>query len=295
MVELHQPALVSEALDCLITRLDGRYVDGTVGTGGHAAAILLRLEPSGRLLCVDQDPDSLEVARTRLGDAGDQVHFHRGSFSDLGLFLSAEGWDTVDGILLDLGLNSWSLSQPGKGLSYQTDAPLSMALDPDLQEDAAEVIARRTEAEIVRIFEEFGEVRRPRLYARRIVEARERRPVRSTGDLVRALAGDRPPGLGPSELSRLFQALRVEVCHEMERLDAFLADCADWIRPGGRLAVIAYASHEDRRVKGLGKSKGEDLPFRPLRKSPVTPGREEVLRNRRARSAKLRCFERGWN
>lgn len=292
MAGWHEPVLVREVVEALVHRPDGVYLDGTVGTGGHAEAILGALGPSGRLVCLDQDPDPLAVARERLGDQGGRVRWRRGSFAELDGVLAEEGLVGFDGILLDLGLNSWSLAQPAKGLSYQLDGPLSMRLDPDLGRDAARLLAEAGEEELVRLFAEYGEVRRPRLYAHRLLQARRRHPLRTTGDLVRALLA-RPGDPGPAEMSRLFQAIRVEVNQEMARLDRFLAGAAGWIAPGGRLVIISYASHEERRVKGLTR-RGEGAPgaFLPLLRSPLRPGGDEVTRNRRARSGRLRSFER---
>lgn len=291
MHELHEPVLVREVVEHLIWRHDGAYLDGTVGTGGHSEAILGAISQAGRLICVDQDPAALEAAARRLGGQSGRVHYHRGSFSELDSVLEAQELDSVDGILLDLGLNSWSLSRRETGLSYQIDAPLRMDLDPDLAATAADLLARTSERELADIFFEFGGTRRARLYARRVIDARRRSPLRTTGDLVSALSGGEL--LSPGELSRLFQAVRVAVCREMERLERFLERAGDWIRPCGRLVIISYASHEDRRVKGLTR-RGEGTPgaFRPLLRSPVRPGGDEVARNRRARSAVLRCFER---
>jgi 16S rRNA (cytosine1402-N4)-methyltransferase len=293
VADLHVPVLVAEVVEALVRRPDGTYADGTTGTGGHAEAILHALSPQGRLICVDQDPDALDVARGRLGEQGGRVSYHRGSFHELGAAFAAVGVSAVDGILLDLGLNSWSLAQVGKGLSYSVDGPLRMDLDPDGGRTAADFLATASFDELVRVFTEYGDVRRPRLFARRILEARRRRPLRTTGDLVRALVGEAPGSVGADEFSRLFQAIRVEIGLEMERLERFLERAADWIVPDGRLVVISYASHEDRRVKGLTR-RGEGSPgaFRPLLRSPLRPGEEEVHRNRRARSARMRCFER---
>lgn len=293
MDEPHVPVLVAEVVAALVWRPDGTFVDGTCGTGGHAAAILEALSPRGRLICVDQDPDALQVAQGRLGEQGGRVSFHRGSFHELGAALAPVGVSAVDGILLDLGLNSWSLARPEKGLSYSIDGPLRMDLDPDVGRTAGDFLATASFDALVRVFTEYGDVRRPQLLARRVLEARRRRPLRTTGDLVRALAGDAPGSVGPSELSRLFQSIRVEIGLEVERLERFLERAADWTRPGGRLVVIAYASHEDRRVKGLARGReGTPEAFRPLLRSPLRPGDEEVRRNRRARSARMRCFER---
>lgn len=291
--EYHVPVLLDEVLEDLDVRPSGRYCDGTSGTGGHAAAILERLAPTGRLICIDQDPDVIEIARTRLGGSDGPVLFVRDSFHRLGTILADAGFSSFDGILLDLGLNSWTLAQKGSGLSYQIDAPLDMAVDPDVPHDAREFLERSSEEEIARVLFDYGDLRRSRLYARRIVEARERGRLATTGDLVRAVGGGRATGASPGELSRVFQALRVEVLQEMERLESFLDHVGDWIHPGGRLCVITYASHEDRRVKRFSNGEGSGERFTPLRKRPRVPSSEEVRRNRRSRSAKLRSFVRG--
>lgn len=294
MAGLHEPVLVSEVVAALVHRVDGIYLDGTVGTGGHAEAILGALSPRGRLICLDQDPDALEVAKARLGEQGGRVSYHRGSFSDLDPVLSARGITALDGAVLDLGLNSWSLAQAGKGLAYTVDGPLRMDVDPDLGRTAADLLREEGEEALVRIFVEYGGVRRPRLYARRILQARERRALATTGELVRALDGGRPGSTGADELSRLFQSLRVEVCREMERLERFLDRAADWIAPGGRLAILTYGSHEEIRIKDrIRTGEGTSGAWKPLLRKPIRPGAEEVRRNRRARSAKLRVFERG--
>ncbi len=289
----HEPVLVRETVECLVHRPDGTFADVTVGTGGHAEAILGALGPGGRLIGVDQDPTVLAIAKQRLEAHGDRVHLYRASFSDFDRVLAAEGLDAVDGILADLGLNTYTLARADLGLSYQLEGPLDMRVDPDLTRTAADFLARAAEEDLVRVFRDHGDVRRARLFASRITGARRERPIRAVSDLVRALSGDRPGAVPAGELSRLFQAIRVEVGQEMERLERLLERAGDWIRPGGRLVVISYGSHEDRRVKEMSR-RGEGNPgaFRPLLRNAVRPGTEEVLRNRRARSAKLRCFER---
>jgi len=305
----HEPVLAEAVVRRLLPRPGLTVLDGTTGTGGHAAALLAAPQAPGLLICLDQDPDVLEVARARLEGLGERVRFHRGSFSELDRVLEAERIEAFDGILLDLGLNSWSLAQPGKGLSYQVDGPLSMELDPDLHLTAGDLLRRSSETELARIFHEFGGVRRSRLYARLIVEARRATPITTTFGLVRVLAGPRPGRLDEAELSRLFQSLRVVVCREMERLESFLERAADWVRPGGRLLILTYAGHEDRRVKRLARpaeghagaaraeraagAHGREAVLWSLLEKPLRPDREEIRRNRRSRSAKLYCFERG--
>ncbi len=293
MTEWHEPVMVDEVLESLLHRRDGEYVDGTVGTGGHSLAILEALAPEGRVLCVDQSDEALAAARERLHDWGERARFFRGSFSDLGTALTTFSIEHVDGILLDLGLNSWLLARGSSGLSYQIEAPLSMRLDRDLPETAESFLARASADEIVRVLREYGDVNRAPLFARRILEARSRSRIDTTGKLVSALRGGSNDLLSPGDLSRLFQALRVQVNREMERLEEFLEACPEWLRPGGRLVIISYASHEDRRVKRAFGPKGQDARLVPLLKHPRVASPEEVRRNVRARSAKLRVFEKG--
>jgi len=286
--------MVREAVEHLVVDPDGSYVDGTGGTGGHSAAILRALSAVGRLVVVDQDPDALAVARARLGGESERVRFHRGSFHRLDEALSAAGLEAVDGILLDLGLNSWTLARPEKGLSYTVDVPLGMALDPDLRRTAADLLANVTENQLARLLAEYGGVRRARLFARRIVEARRRAGLRTTGDLVRAVQGGVPGSVREDELSQIFQAVRVEVGEEMARLEEFLARVGEWVKPRGRLVIISYGSHEDSRAKDFARS-GEGSPggFGPLLRKTLRPGEEEIRRNRRARSARMRVFVKG--
>jgi 16S rRNA (cytosine1402-N4)-methyltransferase len=287
----HVPVLVKEVVQWLLHRLDGVYCDATAGTGGHTLALLEALGPQGRVISLDQDPVTLEVARERLKDQGGRVRFHRGSFSNLDDVLRAEDLSAFDGVLVDLGLNTYTLSRPEAGQSYLVDAPLDMAVDPDVPFNAADYLARVSEAELADVFHRYGDLRRSRLYASRIVQARRRAPVRTTFDLVRAVMGDRP--LPPAELSRIYQAIRVVVLQEQERLEQFLDRLPEWIAPRGRVAIISYASHEDRLVKTkLHGQKGPTAAFSSLTKKPIVPGPEEIANNRRARSAKLRVFER---
>jgi len=282
--------MVEAVLEFLLHRLEGLYCDGTTGTAGHSLEIIERLDPAGRLVCIDQDPVVLEVARERLGEHGGRVHFHRGSFSELDAVLANESASGFDGVLLDLGLNSYTLARPEAGLTYQQDVPLDMAVDPDVPVNAAEYLLSVSEADLVRDLREFGDLKRAPLYARRIVETRRDHPLATTRDLVRAVSGTGSGTLGAGEMARIFQTIRVVVLDEMPRLETFLERAADWIVPGGRVVFLTYASHEDRRVKhSLGQKGGA---FVPLQKKPIAPSYREVAKNRRARSAKLRAYER---
>lgn len=292
MAELHVPVMVAEVLAHLVHREDGTYGDLTVGTGGHSEAILERMGSRGRLICLDQDPFALEIARGRLGVRGERVRFLRGSFARLDELCTEAAHGEFDGLLADLGLNSFTLARPEAGMSYLQDVALDMAVDPDLDGNAADYLRIVDEDELTQVFQDFGDLRRARLYARRIVQARRQSPVRTTGDLVRTVR-ERDRNVDAAELSRIFQAIRVVVLAEMERLDALLASAADWLRPGGRLVVLSYAGHEERRLKAwMKEATSPDGPFRALIRRPVGPSEEEVRRNRRARSARLRAVEK---
>lgn len=291
MIELHVPVMVPEVLEALITDPAGLYGDLTTGTGGHLEAIQSRLLPKGRLIALDQNPAVLEIARGRLKEGLAGVRFIRGSFDRLdalGLDLAAE---PLDGALLDLGLNSRLLETSELGLSYSYDGPLDMRVDPDLDLRADQLLKRATLEELTALFREEGDLRRAPLYARRIVDARGRAPLATTFDLVRALRGPEDEPLSPAELSRCFQALRVRINDEVGRLRRFLEQAPGWIRPGGRLVILTYQSHEDRVIKELLHG-GPEAPFQPLSKKPLAPTPEEVRRNSRARSVKLRGYAR---
>ncbi|MEZ4651471.1 MAG: 16S rRNA (cytosine(1402)-N(4))-methyltransferase RsmH [Candidatus Eisenbacteria bacterium] len=292
MADLHVPVMVDEVLEHLVDREDGVYADVTTGTGGHAQAILERIGPNGRLICLDQDPVALEIARGRLGNEDARVRFQRGNYAKLDEVLAREGLSGFDGVLADIGLNSYTLARPEAGMSYQQDVPLDMAVDPDIPLDAAEYLQSVDEAALAQVFQEFGDLRRARLYARRIVERRRAEPIRTTGDLVRTVR-DRDRQVDAGELSRIFQAIRVVVLDEMPRLEGLLDGIGDWLQPAGRFVIISYAGHEEKRLKRWMKSvTSPEGPFEALTRRPIGPTREEVGKNRRARSARLRAVRK---
>jgi len=291
----HTPVLESEVPRFLVWDADGLYVDGTVGCGGHARGILRHLSASGRLWGFDWDADVLEIARAALAGEEGRVRLFNESFSRIGERLAEEG-ALAHGIFVDLGLNSAVLDQPSRGFQYaDPTAPLDMRMDLSLSRTAGDLLRDLEEEELITLLRELGEVRRPRAAARAIVRGRERAPIETAGDLASILrrAGALPGG--PAELSRIFQALRMRVNRELEEIDSLLRHASDWLVPGGRLLVIAYESLSDRRVKQLHrKEPGADREprFRMLTKKVVRPGRDEVLGNARARSARLRALER---
>ncbi len=291
----HLPVLAAAACDLLVWDPDGLYVDGTIGCAGHALAILSRLSPKGRLWGFDWDQAMLAQARAALAHEDVRVRLFHEPFSLIGGQLAAAS-TTAHGILIDLGLNSAVLNDRDRGFSYKDpDAPLDMRMDRTRPQTAAELLGQSDEEDLARIFRDLGEARRPRAAARAVVHARERAPLRTAGDLVRALRLARAIPGGPSELSRIFQAIRFAVNGELEDLDRFLEGAPDWILPGGRLVVISYESQSDRRVKMLSRqvAGGPRAPaFRAIHRRVVRPDRDEIRNNPRARSAKLRALER---
>ncbi len=269
----------------------GWVIDGTVGMGGHAEAILEASGPGVSLLGIDVDPEALVRATTRLARFGGRVRLARASFRDLEAVAAAHDVTGVRSILLDLGLSSYQLDESGRGFSFQSDGPLDMRLDPTRPETAADILNHLPEAELARILHEYGEERYARRIARAIVR---RRPLATTGDLVAAVRGAVPRAAWPRRIhvaTRTFQAIRMAVNDEPGALRQTLRAAPGLLAPGGRLGVISFHSGEDRIVKQTFRTLGS-AEFAQLEPSPLTPGDDEVRANPRARSAKLRVLER---
>jgi 16S rRNA (cytosine1402-N4)-methyltransferase len=288
----------------------GVYVDGTLGTGGHALGILSRLTPEGRLVGLDRDPQALEVAGKRLAPSTPQCRLVQGRFSELKNHLDDLKISTVQGILLDLGLSTLQLSdRSGRGFSFQRDEPLDMRMDPRIPVTAADLANRLPYRELKGILREYGEELRAAMIAREIVRTRERRPLESTRDLVEAIEKV-SPRKGKTRIhpaTRTFQALRIAVNRELEELSGFLKDQWEVLASGGRLIIISYHSLEDRLVKDRFRELthpctcppklplcqcGREARIRVLTKRAVRPSPEEMERNPRARSARLRAAEK---
>lgn len=286
----HLPVLLEEVLEALAVRPAGLYVDGTVGLGGHAHAILDRSAPDGRLLGVDRDAESLERARLRLAGHGERVRLMHADYRELPQILGAE---RPRGVLLDLGLSSAQLDTPERGFSFQVEGPLDMRMDRSQHETAAHLVNRLPEKELADLFFHLGEEPAARRIARAVVRERDRAPIRTTTQLaavVRRAAGRRR-GRRLDPATRAFQALRIAVNRELEGLGSLLAELAARLAPGGRMAVVAFHSLEDRQVKQAFRALGTE-GFRLLTRKPVRPGPDELRRNPRARSARLRGIER---
>ena len=289
----HTPVLVSEILEGLSVRRGGVYVDATLGGGGHAKAILEASAPSGKLVAFDRDRAAIGLAENELAELADRLYLVWGSFADLGAHLDRLGISRVDGILADLGLSSLQLDDSERGFAFSFEGPLDMRFDQSQGPTAAELVNRLDEEELTEILRDFGEERRARTIARRIVS---RRPIRTTSELRRAIVSVLGPRRGKIDpATRSFQALRVAVNHELRALETFLVRAPERLAPGGRLVVVSYHSLEDRAVKwafrDLVKDSDDDT-FRIVTKKPIVPEPSEVRANRRARSAKLRVLER---
>jgi 16S rRNA (cytosine1402-N4)-methyltransferase len=294
----HVPVLLTEVVTGLAPRSGGRYLDGTVGGGGHAAAVLEASAPDGRLLGIDTDPAALAAAGARLSAFGERVRLAHGNFRELGRLAREHGFGSVDGVLLDLGVSSHQLDTPQRGFSFAADAPLDMRLDPTAGVTAADLVNETPEGELADLIYRYGEERGSRRVARFIAEARRKRPIENTGELAELVAralGGRHGKIHPA--TRTFQALRIAVNRELESLELALPQAVELLAPGGRLAVISFHSLEDRIVKLFFRSEsgyGGEQPARIqiITKKPIEAGEQEARANPRSRSAKLRIAER---
>jgi len=288
----HDPVLLAEVVSILAPGPGGVYVDGTVGLGGHTAALLEA--GAGRVLGIDRDERALEIARERLAGFGDRVELVHADYRQLPDVLARRGLGAVHGVLVDLGVSSLQLDDASRGFSFRQAGPLDMRMDQSRGESLAEKLAAVSEAELADVIYEFGEERKSRRVARAIVEARDRGALASSTELAsvvrRAAGGGEWQRVDPA--TRTFQALRIWVNGELEGLDAFVEAAVGTLVPQGRLAVIAFHSLEDRVVKRTSRRLAADGVVRLVTRRPIVPGDEEVARNPRARSARLRAMEK---
>ena len=294
----HIPVLLQEAIDFLAVRRGGTYVDATLGLGGHSYEIARRLGREGRLIGLDKDPAALERARQRLSDLPaelqsdwPEIRLEHGSFARLGELVDPA---SIDGLLADLGVSSLQLEDASRGFSFQAEGPLDMRMNPTVGETAEQVVNRIDEKQLADVIYEFGEERRSRRIARAIVRAR---PIRSTKHLVEVVsAAARPMKSQGFErihpATRTFQAIRIFVNRELDDVRALLESAPTALGKNGRLVVISFHSLEDRIVKDAMRDGAHYGLYQLLTKKPVTAGEEEVERNPRSRSAKLRAAEK---
>lgn len=291
---MHEPVLLEEVLSFLKIKDGGVYADCTLGAGGHSEGIL-RASAAARVIGVDCDESAVAESRVRLERFGERFEGVHGNFADLDIILDELGISSVEGVLLDLGLSSNQLSGAGRGFSFMTDGPLDMRFDTSRGITAEEVVNGFTEKELARIFREFGEEPAARRIAGAIVEERRKAPILTTGRLADAVGKVRRRTGRLHPATRTFQALRIAVNNELEVLEKFIGKVFRLVSPGGRVCVISYHSLEDRIVKtGFRhlQSDREEFSVNLETRTPVTPSAEEIRRNRRSRSAKLRVAER---
>lgn len=290
---MHQPVLLREVVDRLAPRPGGRYLDATLGGGGHAEAILDAAGSGSRLLGLDADPEAVARCRERLARFGDRAVCVQSRFSSLSRWVEEFGFRPLDGAIMDLGVSSYQLDDAARGFSFRADGPLDMRMDPSAHPTAADLVNRLPETELADVFWRYGDEHRSRRVARAICERRSREPFTRTADfadtVARALGGRRGR---THPATRVFQALRIAVNRETEELDAGLAAAWSELGAGGRLAVITFHSLEDRAVKHFFADRAREGAGRPIERKPLRPSEEETSANPRARSAGLRVMEK---
>jgi 16S rRNA (cytosine1402-N4)-methyltransferase len=292
----HVSVLLKEAIDFLAIRRGGTYIDATVGLGGHSFAIASRLGPQGHLIGFDKDTQALELAHERLfrigGDSRPKISLFHASYAEVAQHVPQA---TADGLLADLGVSSLQFGDPARGFSFQAEGPLDMRMDPQGDRTADQVVNRMREEDLANVIYEFGEERRSRRIARAIVRAR---PIRTTAHLAQvisaALRSMNKTGARDKihPATRTFQAIRIYVNRELDDLQGLLDSAPDILKAQGRLVVISFHSLEDRIVKDALRDGGKAGVYSVLTKKPVEAGEEEIGRNPRSRSAKLRAAEK---
>lgn len=306
----HTSVLLKETIEHLQIKPEGIYVDGTMGGGGHSFHIVSGLCGNGRLIGIDRDEDAIEASRVKLEPYGDRVTFIHDNYCNARQALMRLGINRVDGILLDLGVSSFQLDNAGRGFSYKYDAPLDMRMDTRQQLTAEDILNRYTETELYHIIKDYGEEQFAKNIAKHIVNARKDKPIATTGELneiIKAAIPAKMRAVGGHPSKRTFQAIRIECNRELEVLRDSLDDFIEMLEPGGRLCIITFHSLEDRIVKTAFKKNenpctcppefpvcvcGQVSKGRVITRKPILPSEEETAANKRAKSAKLRVFEK---
>lgn len=301
---IHIPVLFEQVLQMLLPQSQGLYIDGTLGAGGHSLGILEASAPDGRILVFDRDIEAIKFVQNRLADYEPRIVFQHASYAEMGRLAPFSGFDQVNGILLDLGLSSRQLADGERGFSFQKEGPLDMRFDQTFGETAADVINHSSESELAEILRNYGEIRDSRRLARLIVA---NRPFETTKQLAELIEKNTRKRTRIHPATQLFQALRIEVNHELDALQQGLRSAIELLKPGGRLAVISFHSLEDRLVKRYFKDLSRDChcpPQQPvctcnkqatiklITKKAIKAGPEETALNPRSRSARLRVAEK---
>ena len=307
----HYSVLLNETIENLNIKPDGIYVDGTLGGGGHAYQVASRLGEKGRLIGIDQDKDAIKAAGERLAEFGDKVTIIRSNYSNMKEELHRIGIEKVDGIVLDLGVSSFQLDTPERGITYRVeDAPLDMRMDDRQTLTAKEIVNTYSEMELFRIIRDYGEDRFAKNIAKHIVAEREKNPIETTGQLNAIIRGAIPKKVqvtGGHPSKRTYQALRIELNHELDVLQDNLDTMIDLLKNEGRICIITFHSLEDRIVKSNFKKNenpctcpsnfpvcvcGNKSKGHVVSRKPILPSDEELEKNTRSKSAKLRVFEK---
>jgi 16S rRNA (cytosine1402-N4)-methyltransferase len=286
---MHVSVMPAEVLECLAIRPDGIYIDASAGLGGHTALIAERLT-TGTVIANDRDAQSLEMARQNTAAYEQRIRFHHGRWSELAEAVRVAGFVAADGLLADLGVSRYQLTDPERGFSFLSDGPLDMRMDQSTGMTAADLVNHTAEKALADLIYQWGEERRARKVARAIVRAR---PIRSTLHLANVVerAVPRTGKLHPA--TKTFMALRMAVNEEPAELDRLLAIGPELLAPGGRLVMISFMSIDDRKVKERFRELGREGSAIVLTKHPISPGEEEIRQNPASRSAKLRALEKG--
>ena len=289
LINVHIPVMSAQVLEYLNLQPGGLYIDGTIGAGGHAAQILSKLSNKGKLIGIDRDAEALEICYERFSAFADQISLHHSSYHNLSKIMGVNGPSKANGILLDLGISSLQINSEDRGFSFQSNALVDMRFDQTKGQTAKDLIRKSSEKELADIIYQFGEERKSRRISNSIKKIKN---LSTTMDLKEAIRKSTPPHHRNKTHARVFQAIRIAVNDEIDKLKSFLKIFLDYLEIGGRLVVISYHSIEDRIVKHSFRQLNNESKVELLTKKPLTPSTDEIKLNKRSRSAKMRALER---
>ena len=289
LINVHIPVMSAQVLEYLNLQPGGLYIDGTIGAGGHAAQILSKLSNKGKLIGIDRDAEALEICYERFSAFADQISLHHSSYHNLSKIMGINGPSRANGILLDLGISSLQINSEDRGFSFQSNALVDMRFDQTKGQTAKDLIRKSSEKELADIIYQFGEERKSRRISNSIKKIKN---LSTTMDLKEAIRKSTPPHHRNKTHARVFQAIRIAVNDEIDKLKSFLKIFLDYLEIGGRLVVISYHSIEDRIVKHSFRQLNNEYKVELLTKKPLTPSTDEIKLNKRSRSAKMRALER---